>query len=185
MLEGRNTNLRVMEKDDVDFLVECINNIDFYSEYGPITQVSKEKAIKGFEKPTQLAILTERARFVIEKKDGTRVGFIAHYFVQPAKLLEIGYVIAPSERGKGYGTEAVQIMVDYLFLSRDIARIQAVTDVRNKASQKVLEKVGFKKEGTIRKTGFVRGEWADAYLYSIIREEWKEPKILTKTASQS
>jgi len=59
-------------------------------------------------------------------------------------------------------------------------RIQATTDVRNAASQKVLEKVGFKKEGTIRKCFFMRGEWRDAYLYSILREEWKEPKILTK-----
>jgi RimJ/RimL family protein N-acetyltransferase len=73
-------------------------------------------------------------------------------------------------------------MVDYLFLSRDTARIQAHTDPRNVASQKVLEKVGFNKEGTIRKFMFMRGEWRDAYIYSILREEWKEPKILTKTA---
>jgi len=44
-----------------------------------------------------------------------------------------------------------------------------------------LEKVGFAKEGTIRKFFFMRGEWRDAYLYGILREEWKEPKILTKT----
>jgi RimJ/RimL family protein N-acetyltransferase len=74
-------------------------------------------------------------------------------------------------------------MVDYLFLSRDIVRIQAHTDLRNVASQKVLEKVGFKKEGTIRKNLFVRGEWRDAYLYSILREEWKDPKTLKKTTS--
>ena len=94
--------------------------------------------------------------------------------------MEIGYNLIPSERGKGYGTEAVQITVDYLFLSRDIVRIQAITNVRNKASQRVLEKIGFKKEGD-SKISSVRGEWADAYLYSILREEWKEPKILTKT----
>jgi len=43
----------------------------------------------------------------------------------------------------------------------------------------------FKKEGTVRKSFFMRGEWRDAYLYSILREEWKEPKILTKTTSQN
>jgi len=50
------------------------------------------------------------------------------------------------------------------------------------ASQKILKKAGFKKEGTIRKNDFIRGEWRDRYLFSILREEWKEPKILTKTA---
>jgi RimJ/RimL family protein N-acetyltransferase len=73
--------------------------------------------------------------------------------------------------------------VDCLFLSGNIVRIQAGTNVRNKASQRVLEKAGFKKEGITRKSAFVRGEWADAYLYSIIREEWKEPKILAKKPS--
>ena len=86
------------------------------------------------------------------------------------------------ERGKGYGTEATQLMTDYLFLSSDIGRIQTVADVRNKPAQRTLEKVGFQKEGTIRKALFNKGEWRDYYLYSILREEWKEPKTLTKTA---
>jgi RimJ/RimL family protein N-acetyltransferase len=61
----------------------------------------------------------------------------------------------------------------------DVSRIQATTSIRNKGSQRVLEKVGFTREGTIRKS--VGGARRDAYLYSILREEWKEPKILTKT----
>jgi RimJ/RimL family protein N-acetyltransferase len=72
-------------------------------------------------------------------------------------------------------------MVDYLFLSRDVMRVQAQTDQRNVASQKILEKVGFKREGTLRNNFFMRGEWTDDYIYSIIREDWKEPRILTKT----
>jgi RimJ/RimL family protein N-acetyltransferase len=71
-------------------------------------------------------------------------------------------------------------MVDYLFLCNDSMRIQAHTDTRNVASQRVLEKAGFKKEGTLRKNLFTRGQWTDTLLYSILREEWKEPKILTK-----
>jgi len=183
LLEGKNVNLRVMEKEDLSFFVETLNDVNYYGEHGPVsTQMSKAEAEKRFENPSPLATLTERARFIIEKKDGTKIGFIAHYFTLPNRLMEIGYAIIPSERGKGYGTEAVQIMVDYLFLSKDIARIQVVTNAGNHASQRVLEKVGFKKEGTLRKVGYVRGEWTDAYIYSLLREEWKEPKILTKAS---
>jgi len=64
--------------------------------------------------------------------------------------------------------------VAFLFLSKDIARIQAFTDVRNKASQRVLEKAGFKREGTMRKAGFVRGQRTDAHLYGVMPEEWKK-----------
>jgi RimJ/RimL family protein N-acetyltransferase len=48
----------------------------------------------------------------------------------------------------------------------------------------VLEKIGFKREGTIRKSGFSRNEWTDDHLYGILREEWKEPKILTGVSSK-
>ena len=48
-----------------------------------------------------------------------------------------------------YCTEAVNIMMDYLFLSKDIVRVQARTDERNVASQKVLQKTGFKKDGVM------------------------------------
>jgi RimJ/RimL family protein N-acetyltransferase len=181
LLEGKNVNLRVMESDDVDFLVESLNDVDFDSEFLPISQTSKVEALRKFENPSQVAIMCERQRFVIEKKDGTRIGTVAHWLAQPERFLEIGYDVAGSERGKGYGTEAVQLIVNYLFLSMDVARIQAFTDVRNKASQGVLEKAGFKREGTLRNAGFVRGHKADAYAYGVIREEWKEPKILTKT----
>jgi len=98
-----------------------------------------------------IATVCEAVRFVIISKDGTKIGSIGHYFVQPSKLMEIGYGVIPSERGKGYGTEAVQIMVDYLFLSKDIVRIQAVTNVDNIPSQRVLEKAGFVREGTLLK----------------------------------
>ncbi len=53
----------------------------------------------------------------------------------------------------------------------------------NMASQRVLEKAGFRKEGVVRKRIFVRGNWRDEFLYSILREEWKGPKILAKEAS--
>jgi len=137
--------------------------------------------LKTFDNPSNLEVLTESRVFIIQKKDGTKIGDINHRLNPPDQTMEIGYHIAPTETGKGYGTEATQLMVGYLFLSKSIGRIQAKTNVRNKASQRVLEKVGFKMEGTIRKLLLVRGIWTDYYLHSILREEWKEPKILTKT----
>ena len=85
--------------------------------------------------------------------------------------MTIGYAIKPSEQSKGYGTEALQTMLDHLFLAKDIQRVVADTDPRNKISQHLLKKAGFKKEGVSRKSNFVRGQWRDAYVYSILRED--------------
>jgi ribosomal-protein-alanine N-acetyltransferase len=178
LLEGKTVNLRITEKEDLPLLQEWFSSPEVFGEYNPLHQISKTELEKIFETPH------EEKFFIVEKKDGGKVGFVDHFYVlHPAsRQLEIGYSLLPNERGKGYCSEAVKIMVDYLFLSKDIKRIQAQTDPRNIASQKVLEKAGFKKEGILRGTFFVQGKWTDSCVYSILREEWKEPKILTKTA---
>jgi RimJ/RimL family protein N-acetyltransferase len=186
LLEGKNVNLRALERDDIDFLAECHNSIDFWGEHNnPVYgQTSKSSLMADFDNPSNLVISIECRRFIIQKKDGTKIGFVWHFINQPCRAMEISCFLVPSERGKGYGAEAIQLMVDYLFLSKNIGRIQALTNTKNKTAQRVLEKTGFKIEGTIRKILFVRGVWTDHYLLSILREEWKEPKILTKTVSQ-
>jgi RimJ/RimL family protein N-acetyltransferase len=177
LLEGKAVNLRIVEKEDLSLASEWVNNPDFFDQYNPLMQTSKAELQKMYDN-----LPSEERWFLIEKKDGSKVGTISHRPVGRAQ--EIGYAILPSERRKGYCSEAVKIMVDYLFLSRDIVRIQAHTDVRNVASQKTLEKAGFKKEGVVRKDAFFRGEWRDGCLYSMLREEWKEPKTLLRQSSE-
>jgi len=181
LLEGKNVNLRVVEKEDLAFSVEWLNNPEVFGEYNPLIQVSRAEMEKSYGEKK-----FEETDFFVEGKDGRKIGSIGFFnVIHPAgNQLEIGYFIIPTERGKGYCTEAVNILVDYIFLSKNIERIQVQTDKRNLASQKVLEKSGFKMEGALRKNFFIRGKWTDDLIYSIIREEWKEPKILTKSAKE-
>jgi ribosomal-protein-alanine N-acetyltransferase len=176
LLEGKNTNLRIMEKEDLALFSEWNNDPAFAGEYEPLEQSSSAEIEKWHD-----SLLSGGKSFIIEKRDGTRIGQILclprgpHY--------SIGFRVVPDERNKGHCTEAVKIIVDYLFLTKEIVRIEAETNPENIASQKVLEKAGFTKEGLIRKSLFIKGEWKDSFLYSILREEWKEPRILTKTRS--
>jgi len=170
-----------MEREDVDFLAEHRNDINCMGEYWPdIEQSSKSELMKQFDNPSSLEVLLEAKFFVIQKKDGTRIGEIRHFIDRPHGVMELAGWLVPSERKKGYAIEATQLMVDYLFLSRGIARIQAIVEVGNTTSQRVLEKVGFQREGTMRNESFDRGEWRDYCLYSVLRGEWKEPRILTR-----
>jgi RimJ/RimL family protein N-acetyltransferase len=175
VLEGKTVNLRIAEKEDLPLLFEWRNSLEFEGRYNPVAfQQSRIEFEKKYDSRGP-----DETRFLIEKKDGSKIGHIGtHLF---GGMLEIGCAIAPVERGHGYATEAVKIMVDYLFLFRNIVRIGSATHVENIASQKVLENAGFTREGTERKGIFVWGKWADLYTYSILREEWKEPRILTKT----
>jgi ribosomal-protein-alanine N-acetyltransferase len=173
LLEGKTVNLKVMEKEDLPLYAEWLNNPDFYGKYDSLEQRKRTEIVKSYEDSPP-----EEKRFFIEKKDGTKIGVINHYKAEDA--LDIGFAIVPSERDKGYATEAMKIMTDYLSLSKEIVRLRVRTDTRNLASQRVLEKAGFLKEGLLRKAAFIRGDWRDLFIYSILREEWKEPKILTQ-----
>jgi len=172
LLEGRTVNLRVAEKEDLLFIGEWRTNQEFQGEYNLLIQESKDELAKRYD-----SFHPEEGWFLIERKDGIKIGLMV--LELEGGVQEIGYGIIPNERRKGYCTEAVKIAVDYLFLSKPLVRIQAHTNVKNTASQRVLEKAGFRKEGIVRKRIFVRGNWRDEFLYSILREEWKEPKILT------
>ena len=174
LLEGKLVNLRVIEKEDLPLLADWSNNIEFCSDmwFPQMSRTEWEKRYDSFSHDTKW--------FFIEKKDGMKIGTVFHFL--NGNYMEIGYILAPSERKKGYGSEAIKIIVDYLFLSKELVRIQAITGLENLASCNALEKAGFTKDGIMRNSGFIRGEWKDGCLYSITREEWKEPKILTKTA---
>jgi RimJ/RimL family protein N-acetyltransferase len=180
LLEGKNVNLRVMEKEDLPLFAKWYNDPEFMGEALFPTQRSMAETEKAFSEPSPF----ESKRFMIEKRDGTNIGTMSYFnMLHPmGRWLEIGYALIPSERGKGYCTEATQLIVDYLFLSKETPCIQALTLVKNVASQRVLEKAGFKKEGVVRKRFHIRGEWSDFAIFSILKEEWKEPKMLTKSS---
>lgn len=175
MLEGININLRVIDKEDINLYQQWINTSEILGRYNRLRQVSTENLQGIFSLSPD-----DFQAFIIEKKDNKKIGVILYFINKggPYELLEIGYFLIPPERNKGYCSEAVKIFVDYLFLSKDIVRIQAATVTKNIGSQKVLEKAGFTKEGIIRKMMWCRGDWRDYILYSILRDEWKEPRIL-------
>jgi len=85
---------------------------------------------------------------------------------------EIGFTIAPGYQGRGYATEAVRLLVDYLFTALGKHRVTACCDARNAASVALLERLGMRREGHLRQSTWAKGEWTDDLLYALLRDEW-------------
>ncbi|MFC7733582.1 GNAT family protein [Actinomadura keratinilytica] len=83
----------------------------------------------------------------------------------------IGIILLPGARGRGYGAEAQRLLARYLFAHTQAMRVEADTEVSNVAAQRALEKAGFTREGILRSYTFRDGEWRDAVVYSILRNE--------------
>jgi len=115
-------------------------------------------------------------RSVLMVVNGDEVfGFVAwrkHQRGQSSYCWTMGIGLLPEARGKGYGTRAQRLLVDYLFAHTPVERIEADTEAENIAEQRALEKAGFVREGVIRRASWRDGAWRDGFAYSVIREEW-------------
>lgn len=104
-----------------------------------------------------------------------RLGMVSYRRVVtagPVWCWSIGVLLMPEARGRGAGTRARRLLVEYLFGTTTAHRIQAETDVDNIAAQRTLEKAGFTREGVMRAYTFVGGRYRDAVLYGLLREEF-------------
>lgn len=84
---------------------------------------------------------------------------------------EIGYGISAEARGKGIATKVVQMFTRQVYEHTPLRKIMAFVHWENVASQKVLEKVGYKKEGLLREHYLIAGEPVDEIIYGILRRE--------------
>jgi RimJ/RimL family protein N-acetyltransferase len=84
---------------------------------------------------------------------------------------EIGIMLLPEARGRGYGTQAHRLLARYLFAHTTVHRIWAGTEVDNIAEQRALEKAGFTREGIARAAGWRDGAWRDGVIYSLLRTD--------------
>lgn len=90
------------------------------------------------------------------------------------RLATIGVTMATSAQGRGYATEAVAWLLDYLFLDRQKHRVTADCDVRNSAVVALLDRLGLRREGHHLQSAWWKGEWVDEYVYAVLAREWGE-----------
>ena len=104
--------------------------------------------------------------------DGRVVGVVSLTLEPGARVGVIGYGVHGQLRGKGLAMQAARTVIDHAFDGYpDLARIRAHTDADNIASMRVLEKLGFSHEGTLRQNQFAKGRFVDEAIFGLLREE--------------
>jgi ribosomal-protein-alanine N-acetyltransferase len=85
---------------------------------------------------------------------------------------EVGWAVHPDEWGKGFATEAARGMIDWAFTQFGLHRVVAFCHVDNAASIRVMEKLGMHRDGRLRETRWLNGQWWDEYVYAVLENEW-------------
>lgn len=97
------------------------------------------------------------------------VGIIGHYRIQPHNhRAEVGYILNPEFHGQGIIPEAMKKVIAYGFNEMKLHSIEAVINPKNNASERVLQKSGFKKEAHFIENHLYEGEFLDTVIYSLL-----------------
>lgn len=106
-----------------------------------------------------------------EKGSDKLISLIGFYMTKHAHYRsEIGYMLLPAYHNKGYVTEAIQRLLKYGFGPMGLHSVEAIIDPRNVASEKVLQKNGFRKEAHFVEDCYYEGEFLDSVHYGILKE---------------
>jgi uncharacterized damage-inducible protein DinB len=112
--------------------------------------------------------------------DGAVVGDVSWHSVwygpnDASRAANIGISLIPAARGRGLGTRAQRALVEHLFATTVVQRVEASTDVDNVAEQRSLEKAGFHREGVLRSSQGRADGRHDLVVYSVVRSDLDGP----------
>lgn len=106
------------------------------------------------------------------------VGRFRYFDINPRnRSAEFGYTINPKSRNQGLGTKMLITAIDYLLTTTELNKLYCQTAAFNIASVKLLDKLGFHRDGILREHHELDGKLWDDYIYSILRSEWKTSKF--------
>jgi RimJ/RimL family protein N-acetyltransferase len=111
---------------------------------------------------------------------GKMIGDVQLFWISEAhRQGEIGYIFHPDYGGRGYATEAAEVILRLAFEELGLHRVAGRLDARNTASARVLERLGMRREAHLVQNERVKGEWADEVVYAILEDEWRARHTVT------
>lgn len=175
MIKGKNLYLSKIEKEDMEHIYKWFSDCEFlkfYDYYPPVPQTKEEvdKTFNDYEKNQESDVFAIRLL-----SDGQIIG-IAGYddIIKENKVATLFIGIGnENSRGRGYGKQTINILLDYGFNDLDFYRIQLNVLEFNESAIALYEKNGFKKEGTYREFVLRDDKRYDLYFYGLLKHEWK------------
>lgn len=174
--QGKKIRLRGVEPSDAaafsawNLDSEMARGVDYV--WIPVSQAFTQKWL---EEESSKKLENDSFRWIIEDSSETAVGWISTHDCN-ARNGTFAYAIgiASEHRRKGYAFEAVELILKYYFEELRYQKVTASVHGYNEASVILHEKLGFVREGTLRRMVFTEGKYYDLYYYGMTKEEWKK-----------
>ncbi len=174
MFDIGRVRLRPLRKEDLTFLEKWENTreVTLYARGDPIVFKNSQEIEREFEEDLEN---DDKQNFIVEMRDDGKDIGIAHYKKRSGAVrnADIGtYIGDKNYWNQGIGKEITLGLCEMLFYHKNFDRLSAWSSSFNKRSHKVLKKVGFKKSGRARKSGYLFGKRIDWLMFDLLREEY-------------
>lgn len=177
VLEGASVLLREFRSADARAASAWVGDPDAV-QFVPLGPLSAAQAVDYVEQLISEAKRNPREGYtlaVVERSTGDVVGSAALGIDSRVhRRAEIGYILRRDRWGRGYATEAANLLIDFALQQLGMHRVWAVCDPDNPASVRVLEKCGMHCEGRLRDDLLVHGSWRDSLLYATVAADRPE-----------
>ena len=172
-LTGRRVYLRPFCRDDLPYIQKWSNDAELRKLIGEVAPMSRAETEKFYK---ELLADKDRMWFVIVLKRGDRVigeaGLLRMF--KPWRCTDMSIIIGEKDAsGKGYGTEAGRLLLNYAFERLGFHRVSVGVVAFNERALRFWERLGFKKEGVQRDGYYCNGKYSDFVMMSILEEEYK------------
>lgn len=168
-LMRKDIDLRVFEKDDLEFMHRLNNDPDVMDYWFEEPYMSMEKLKRRYEQGFE----DMSSRQFILTNNGERLGFVALYSIsQQHRNAEFGIMMDPAHQGKGYAKMGTKLILEYAFMRLNLHKIHLIVAKENRKAVHVYEKVGFQVEGELAEHFFVNGSYHNALSMAFMKRNY-------------
>ena len=171
-LKGERIYLRALEPEDLELILRVENDENIWEVSQTQTPYSRFIIKQYIENSYKDIYEVKQLRLVITSNEGEDVGLVDLFDFDPKnKRVGLGILILDKERGNNYGTEALEVIVNYTFKNFGVNQVYANVLEDNPASIRLFEKLGFTHTTTKKDWIFEDGVFKDEYLFQLIKKD--------------
>ena len=178
ILETERLYLRPLDENDADAVFAYAGNPNMTHYTLWETHRSRDDSllfVRDYAYSRYCERVPEPLGMTLRERPDWVIGSLGCFWVsKPNAIMELGYALSERYWGQGLVVEAARVLLDYTFTEYPVERMQARVVVENRASHRVLQKLGFVFEGNQRAALFRRGKFWDVAYYSVLRAEWEQ-----------
>ncbi|WP_313914238.1 GNAT family protein [Tahibacter sp.] len=174
VLDTARLRLRTVRRSDLEQIYLLHSDSRAMRYWSFPTWSEKQQALDWFEQRSRIGEREEVWPWAITLAGADElIGLVTLFAINRGQQrAETGYQLHPSQWGQGYAQEALRAALAYGFDALDLRRVEADIDPRNEPSCRLVQRIGFQREGYLRERWLVNGEITDTALYGLLKRDF-------------